>query len=185
VNSTSGKIAESFESIWSSLAPEPAGGHGLTVLFADVRGSQASVQLVNTYFLSAAEAVLDFGGTIDRSTSGRIIAAFFALSGRDSHERRAVKCALRLRNTIQKLSFPYLPLGVVRLGIGISTGITGIGTSADILDLAHSLQSLSAAGQIVISEATRRGMGNDLKCVALGSLQLKGRSQPVSAYAVC
>jgi adenylate cyclase len=215
-----GKIGHAFETLWKTVGPylasnmadrvvtAPGRGAGdkqeLTLLFADICGftavaeqmdPQECVNILNAYFGVAVEAVLEFGGTVDKFQGDSIMATFAAAPGGESHQRRAVKCAIRIRSTIQNLAIPQLPLGRIRLGIGISTGIAAVGNVGpisrrdftaigDVVNVAHRLQSISEPGQIVISEETRQSIGEDLQVEALGTLKLKGRIEPVAAYLV-
>jgi class 3 adenylate cyclase len=217
----SAKIGHAFQSIWTALAPYlssnmaetvfDALGHlrpnkqNLTLLFADIRGftsvaeladPEECVKILNAYFSVAIECVLEFGGTVDKFQGDGIMATFSSIPGGENHERRAVKCALRLRSAMLHLRVPQLPLGRLRLGIGISTGIAAVGSVGssrrmdytaigDVVNVAHRLQSISEPDQIIISRETCQRMGADLKFEALGSLKLKGRTEPVAAYAVC
>jgi len=215
-----GKIGHAFEALWTTVGPYlasnmadqvlsvPGRGAGnkqeLTLLFADICGftavaelmdPQECVNILNAYFGVAVEAVLDFGGTVDKFQGDSIMATFAAAPGRERHQRRAVQCAVRLRSAIQHLVIPQMPLGRLRLGIGISTGIAVVGNVGpssrrdftaigDVVNVAHRLQSISEPDQIVISEETRQGIGEDLRVEALGTLKLKGRTEPVAAYLV-
>ena len=216
----SAKIGCAFQSVWTALAPYLSSnmaemvfdtlGHlrpnkqNLTLLVADIRGFTSVAELVdpeecfkilNAFFAVAIESVLEFGGTVDKFQGDAIMATFSTIPGSDTHERRAVKCALQLRSAIQNLSIPQLPLGRIRLGIGISTGIAAVGcvgssrrrdytAIGDVVNVAHRLQSISEPDQIIISRETCERMGADLKFKALGNLKLKGRTEPVTAYAV-
>ena len=213
------KIGYAFQSVWTALAPYLSSnvaemvfdtlGHqrpnkqNLTLLVADIRGFTSLAELadpeefkiLNAFFAVAIESVLEFGGTVDKFQGDAIMATFSTIPGSDTHERRAVKCALQLRSAIQNLSIPQLPLGRIRLGIGISTGIAAVGcvgssrrrdytAIGDLVNVAHRLQSISEPDQIIISRETCERMGADLKFKALGNLKLRGRTEPVTAYAV-
>jgi adenylate cyclase len=123
------------------------------------------------------------------------MATFAASPGDEAHERRAVKCAMSLREAIRHLAIPGLPQGRLQIGIGISTGLAAVGyvgscnrrdftTIGDAVNIAHRLQSISEPDQIVISHETRRQVGEDLPMENLGLLKLRGRIQPVEAFAV-
>lgn len=217
IDPTIGKIGHAFETLWTAAGPylsnvadraatERIGPNNqmLTLLFADIRGFTSVAEFVdpkecigilNAYFAVAVEAVLEFGGTVDKFQGDSIMATFSATPTGDSHERRAVKCALRIRSAVRELVIPQLPWRRLRLGIGISTGIAAVGSIGagsrrdytaigDVVNVAHRLQSLSEPDQIVISQETCQGIGADLKVQALGTLKLKGRTEPVAAYAV-
>ncbi|HET9219437.1 MAG TPA: adenylate/guanylate cyclase domain-containing protein [Terriglobia bacterium] len=176
----------------------------LTLLFADIRGftglaeemdPEDCVRLLNVYFAVAAEAVQGFGGNVDNFQGDGLMATFAASPGDETHERRAVKCAVSLRETIRHLVIPGLPKGRLQVGIGISTGIAAVGyvgsrnrrdftAIGDVVNVANRLQSISGPDQIVISQETCCHIGDDLPLEPLGLLQLRGRVQPVAAFAV-
>ena len=176
----------------------------LTLLFADIHGftglaedmdPEECVRLLNVYFAVAAEAVHGFGGNVDNFKGDGLMATFAASPGDETHERRAVKCAVSLREGIRHLAIPGLPQGRLQVGIGISTGIAAVGyvgsrnrrdftAIGDAVNVANRLQSISEPDQIVISQETRCHIGEDLPLETLGLLQLRGRVQPVLAFAV-
>jgi class 3 adenylate cyclase/tetratricopeptide (TPR) repeat protein len=65
------------------------------------------------------------------------------------------------------------------LGDHLRMDYTAVG---DTTNLAARLQQLAAAGEIVISEATRAQIGDDVQVESLGPAMVKGRSAPVTAY---
>ena len=102
---------------------------------------------------------------------------------------------MSLREAIRHLAIPGLPQGRLQVGIGISTGIAAVGyvgsrnrrdftAIGDVVNVASRLQSVSEPDQIVISRDTRCRIGEDLPLETLGLLQLRGRVQPIEAFAV-
>jgi len=176
----------------------------LTVLFADIRGftslaevldPEDCVSILNDYFCLAVDAVLDFGGTVDKFQGDCVMATFGSIPGLQNHEHRAVQCALRLRGAVRGFRIPKIPGGRIRLGIGVNTGVVIVGrvgsnrrmdytAIGDVVNVAHRLQSISKPDQILISEATWRRVEQDLNAEALGPLQLKGRTEPIDTYSV-
>lgn len=213
------KIGDGFDALWTALAPylgaslgsltTPAKGlklprtQHLTFLFADIRGFMAiaesqepdvCVRILNHFFTIAVDSVHRFSGVVDKFQGDGIMAVFYEAPG-VPRERRAVQCAVHLRDAIHGLAFSEIPSGRLRLGIGISSGcaaIASIGPEArrdytvigDTVNVAHRLQSLSRPDQILVCDATHERMGGDLRCRSLGPIKLKGRRSLVSAYSV-
>jgi adenylate cyclase len=199
---TKGRI---YSSIRNNIFHHPISNkQRLTLLFADIHGftglaevmdPEECIRILNVYFAVAAEAVHGFGGNVDNFQGDGLMATFAASPGDEAHERRAVKCAMSLREAIRHLAIPGLPQGRLQIGIGISTGLAAVGyvgscnrrdftTIGDAVNIAHRLQSISEPDQIVISHETRRQVGEDLPMENLGLLKLRGRIQPVEAFAV-
>src|SRR5262245_3262836 len=118
------EINHTFQKLWTALSPyltpdmaefilaAPrsqirlyAKKQELTALFADICGftslaemvdPEECVRILNEYFRLAVDTVYEFEGTVDKFQGDCVMATFGPLSGRENHERRAVKCAIRL-----------------------------------------------------------------------------------------
>src|SRR6185369_1647244 len=176
----------------------------ITVLFADIRGytslaeriqPEECVEILNDYFCIAVEQITDFEGAVDRFQGDCVMARFGSSADGVDHASRAVQCALRLRQAVWSIRIPNLPEQRIRLGIGINTGVAivaGIGSGkkmdytaiGDAVNVAHRLQTLSKPDQILIGQNTRLRMGERLEVKDVGFLYLRGRSEPINAYAV-
>jgi class 3 adenylate cyclase len=211
-------IGQAFESIWTSLSPylppeltsdcqnrRATKKQYLTVLSADIRGftslaeqtdPEDCVNILNEYFDIAVESVFEFRGDINKFQGDGFMAIFTGTLDGESHERRAVRCALRLREVARELNLPKLPGKRIPLGIGINTGIAAVGNLGskrrsdytaigDVVNVAHYLQQISEPDQIIISEHTQRGMGDDLACETLGYLRVKRRINRIEAFLIC
>jgi adenylate cyclase len=174
------------------------------MLFADIRGftslaeqlqPEECVQMLNDYFSLAVDVVLDCGGIVDRFQGDSVMATFSSSPAGPDHAYRAVQCAIRLRDGISNLRIPQMPAKRIRLGIGINTGMTivaGIGsrhrmdytTIGDAVNVAHRLQSLSKADQILVSYNTLCRTGGTFNFKPLGCFLLKGRTNSTNVYAV-
>jgi adenylate cyclase len=196
---------QTFTTPWETPSRHPVSTkQNLTLLFADIHGftsfaevtdPEDCLRILNVYFAVAAEAVHEFGGNVDKFQGDGIMATFAGVTENESHERRAVQCAVRIREAMQHLTIPELPLGRLQISIGISTGIAALGyvgsrtrreftAIGDAVNVAHRLQTASQPGQILISLETRQGLGDDLPLEAVGELDLKGRKEPVTAFVV-
>jgi adenylate cyclase len=176
----------------------------MTVLFADIRGftslaeqlqPEDCVQILNDYFCLAVDVILECGGLVDRFQGDCVMATFGARPAFPDHPGRAVQCAVRLRDAVCRLRVAAMPERRIRLGIGVNTGVTivaGVGsrqridytTIGDAVNVAHRLQALSKADQILIGHNTYRRVGGIFKVTPLGRVFLKGRTEPTTVYAV-
>jgi len=178
----------------------------VTVLFCDVAGSTALAERLDPEVMHEvmdralrlmAEAVHRYEGTVNQFLGDGLMALFGAPIALEDHAVRAVQAALAIQETINGYS-EHLKRerGVeVRLRLGLNTGLVVVGRIGDDLrmdytaigdttNLAARMQSLAEPGTILITEATHRLAEGYIQSEALGPVQVKGRSEPVSVYKV-
>jgi adenylate cyclase len=175
----------------------------VTVMVADIRGftsiaeyrdPQDCIRILNAFFAVAVDAVEEFDGAVDKFQGDSVMALFSSNPKADPHERRAVHAAIRLRTVLKNLVIPELPVPL-RIGIGISSGVAALGfvgadrrkdftAIGDVVNVTHRLQAISEPNQIVISAQTQKNIGSDVRVDELGEIELKGRLEPVTAFAV-
>ena len=204
-------------SIWTKLTQNTVSDHladakrkrptekqNLTVLSVDIRGftslaermdPEECVHVLNGYFDVAVDVVLEFDGQVDKFQGDGFMAIFSGISRGESHEDRAVRCALELRDMAWTLNLPRVDGERIPLGIGINTGVAALGhvgsrtrsdytVIGDVVNVAHYLQRISGPDQIIISSNTRRRVGADLDCAPLGNIRVKRRVRQVEAFVV-
>lgn len=188
---------------FASPAGLPAGERRqVTVLFCDMVGSTAMTaaaedpedmfELIAAYHAACSEVIERFGGYVARLVGDGVLAYFGYPQALEGEAERAVRAALALRSTVEGLIKGRGPKLSTR--IGIDTGLTVIGdlvaqgnseadtAVGDTPNLAARLQGLAAPNQIVISQNTRRLLGNLFDLSDLGPQNLKGFSKPIRAY---
>ncbi|HYF65484.1 MAG TPA: adenylate/guanylate cyclase domain-containing protein [Herpetosiphonaceae bacterium] len=161
--------------------------------FAEARQPEALIAVLNTYLGLAAEAVLEFGGTLDKFMGDAVMAIFNAPQEQPDH----VLCAARAALRIQQLVAGYHDLvdGGLRLAfrVGIHTGeavVGNIGAQAlrnytavgDAVNIAKRIQEHAAAGEVLISESTRAALGGLASAEWAATAALKGKSAPMPLY---
>ncbi|MGQ9625749.1 MAG: adenylate/guanylate cyclase domain-containing protein [Anaerolineae bacterium] len=173
----------------------------LSILFADIRGftsfseplaPEELVGILNKYLGLAADAVLQFEGTLDKFMGDAVMAIFNAPLPQQDHPLRAVKAALTMRQAIAKY---HRQEGVPRLqyGIGINVGeavVGNIGAAAqmnytaigDDVNLAKRIQENAKGGQILLSQSAYERVKEHVEARCLGLLQVKGRKEAVEVY---
>ncbi len=174
----------------------------LTVLFADLRGyttlsehlpPEQIVTLLNCCLDLATRAIRTCNGTVDKYIGDAVLALFNAPTEQANHPELAIWAALALQGTSARLR--HVVGRHVRFGIGLNTGeaVAGyIGTPeqlsytaiGDAVNVAARLQASAAPGEVLISEATYRRVQHVFEAQCLGPLEVKGRSEPVTAYRV-
>ena len=178
----------------------------ITVLFADIRGFTAFsekenpekiVALLNRYFSAMSEVIFGHGGTLDKYLGDGLMALFGAPTASDKDADNAVKTAIEMQKRIKQLNDELKVKGYpeIAVGVGLHTGEATVGyigsekrseytAIGDTVNLASRLESNSAGGQILISEATARACTESFMIKKKEPLQVKNRIQPVSIFEV-
>jgi adenylate cyclase len=136
--------------------------------FAEVTRPEDVVQILNVHFDAMVRIISDHGGYVVDFLGDSLFAVFGAPQNIPDHAFQAIKCALTLQLTRQKLNdelaSPHLPR--LEMGIGINTGSCVVGNMGSqmrikygvvghAVNLAARIETFTAGGQILISEASR------------------------------
>jgi adenylate cyclase len=180
----------------------------MTVLFSDMRGFTAFtekgkpediVSQLNDYFTRMVKVLFEHQGTLDKFVGDMVMALFGAPLDDEDHAEHAVQTALAMVRALDVLNAEWQSFGLPRLdiGIGINSGdmVAGnIGSEAimsytvigDAVNLGARLESLNKeyGTRIIISESTRTLLKGQYDIRPLGSVTVKGRSQPVAIFEV-
>lgn len=167
-----------------------------TLLFTDVRGftayterngAEAILAVLNGLLEKQAEIIAAHGGDIDKFVGDEVVAVF---SGDDA-PARACDAALDIRMAVAANAAAYDSLAV---GIGIATGhvVQGMVGShrradftvlGDAVNVASRLCSRAKAGQILVCDCTRDGLGVGTHTMAGPyKVALKGKAEPQIVY---
>jgi len=178
----------------------------VTVLFCDIvessdlakrLGPETMHELVDQALPLMAEAVHRYEGTVNQFLGDGLMALFGAPVAVEEHALRAVQAALTIRETISGFSEQLRRnTGLeLRLRMGLNTGLVVVGRIGDDLrmdytavgdatNLAARIQGLAEPGTILVTASTHRLVEGYVRSEPLGLLQVKGRSELVSAYQV-
>ncbi len=174
----------------------------VTVLFADIRGftafsekhtPEALVAILNVYLAAAAEAVLEYEGTVDKFLGDAVMAWYNAPVAQADHSLRAVKSALALRNAMGKLYSELPPEAHLSFGMGIHYGqalLGWIGTEkrleftaiGDSINTARRIQENAAANQILLSSEVYERLKDRVEARLCPPMRVKGKSQPLQVF---
>ena len=176
----------------------------ITILFADIRGftsfsermpPEKLVEVLNQYLSLAAQAVLDYEGTLDKFMGDAVMAFFNAPLPQPDHVERAVQAAIAMQEAIAAHCRQLKEDLRLSFGVGINVGeavVGNVGTArlmnytavGDSVNLAKRLQEAAQAGQILLSQSVYERVKNVVRARALPPIQVKGRSNPEKVYEV-
>ena len=178
----------------------------VTVLMSDIRSystiaehadpGQLAGQL-NTHRAAMNQAILGAEGTVMQFVGDAVMAVFGAPFPQPDHPDRAVAAAAAMHFLQAGINAQWAAAGMpaFRLGIGLSTGpaVAALLGSAerleytlvgDTVNLSQRLQQLAAAGETVLSAATREALAGPASTVELPAQLVKGRDTPIIAYKI-
>jgi class 3 adenylate cyclase/tetratricopeptide (TPR) repeat protein len=178
----------------------------VTVLFTDVSGFTKMSTLVDPEDIHeimdrAFEVILDAvhrsEGTINQFLGDGVMALFGAPIAHEDHAHRALRAALAIQDGLQALRKDVWRNHHTdfRMRIGINTGLVVVGAIGrdlrmdytavgETTNLAARLLNVAQPGQIALGERTRRLADGYFAFDDLGEFQVKGKDEPIRAWAV-
>ncbi len=187
---------------------KPGGGtKHATVFFADIRGytsfsedksPEYIIEVLNAYFTEAVEIVIKYGGYIDKFIGDCIMAAWGVPMVNETEDAiKAVSCAVEIQNLVKAKDRHFFTghASGLQVGFGMHTGdlVAGnLGSSrrmdytviGDTVNLAARLEGVSGAGEIIITEDTRKHLDDRFIIEARDSVKVKGKVKPIQIYNV-
>lgn len=179
----------------------------VTTLFADIRGftpmsekatPEAVVEILNEHFTIMTDAVVRFGGTLDKYIGDSVMALFGAPYNKpDQDPANAVRAAMDMQMGMTQVNESLTRRGLpnITIGIGVNTGRVIVGeigsekqmnytAIGDAVNLAARLESNALPGQILLSAATAAKLGDGIKLRPLPPIKVKGKSEPIPIFEV-
>ena len=175
----------------------PRGGAevDIAILFVDVRGSTALGEqlqpaafaaVLNRFYDAATEVLIRHDAIIDKLIGDEVMALFIrGICGPDYH-RRAVQAAAAL---LRALGYGTPAPPWLEIGGAINSGLTYVGNVGgevvdftalgDTVNTASRLASSAAAGEILLSEAMYEVVATSFPDLAMRTLSLRGKDNPV------
>ena len=176
----------------------------VTLLMSDLRGftplteglaPDQVLRLLNSYLGAMADVILAHQGTIDEFVGDAILAIFGAPLERPDDARRAVRCAVEMQAALQELNRRNEAEGLPRMemGIAIHTGevIVGnigserrakYGVVGSAVNHAGRIESFTVGGQVLISDATLREVGDGVRVGSRLAIDAKGTRERIVVY---
>lgn len=180
----------------------------ITVLFSDIRQftklseqlpPEKVVSLLNEYFGAMLEVIFRFQGTLDKFIGDGIMVEFGAPLDDTRQEKNAVMTAIQMQKELKILTEKWEKEGKPRIeiGIGIHTGFAIVGSIGsekrleytaigDTVNVAARLENATKQLKkpILISASTYSAIEKEFKGSNLGAMELHGRTEPVTVYAI-
>ncbi len=180
----------------------------LTALFTDVKGfstisesldPQDLVKLLNSYLSEMSNIILSLKGTIDKYEGDAIISFFGAPLEFEDHAKRACLSAIRMKKMEDYLNDHFIKENMtpskLLTRIGINTGdmvVGNMGTEQKMdytimgnsVNLASRLEGVNKqyGTWVMISENTRKEIGDDFFVRRLDRVRVVGIQQPVRLF---
>jgi adenylate cyclase len=178
----------------------------LTVLFSDIRGfttiserlaPEELVRTLNEYLTPMTQVVFETEGTLDKYMGDALMAVWGAPLSQEDHALRACTAALRMLEELALLRKKWRAQGrpEIEIGIGINSGAMAVGNMGsdlrfdytvmgDNVNLGSRLEGTNKeyGTRIIISQSTYSLVSGQVSARELGSVRVKGRTQPVVIY---
>ena len=180
----------------------------ITVLFSDIRSfttlsetltPRELVTLLNRYLTPVSRAIQAEGGYIDKYIGDAVMALFNAPVDLAHHPDAACRAAVGMLRALEGFNTDQAEQGrpTLDIGIGIHTGEAVVGNMGseerinytalgDSVNVASRLEGLTKDydRRILITGQTRDRLQEAWQTEFLGSVQVKGREEPVSVFAL-
>jgi class 3 adenylate cyclase/tetratricopeptide (TPR) repeat protein len=178
----------------------------VTVMFSDVSGFTAMSEkldpedvhgIMDRVFEVILDAVHRHEGTINQFLGDGVMALFGAPIAHEDHAQRALSAALEIQEGLKPVAEDVKRTHGIEfhMRMGINTGPVVVGAIGrdlrmdytavgDTTNLAARLLGIAKPGQIVVSRGTQHMRDRSFTFEDLGDFQVKGKTEPVRAYAV-
>jgi adenylate cyclase len=178
----------------------------LTIFFSDLQGfttiseslsPDGLAQLLNEYLTAMTDIIIELGGTVDKYEGDAIIAFWNAPLEIPGHAQQCVEAALRCQETLARMRPDfYSKTGhQLHMRIGMNTGFAIVGNFGshtkfdytmlgDSVNLASRLEGTNKefGTYTMISEFTRKELGNAFAFREIGRVSVVGRKEAVTVF---
>lgn len=180
----------------------------VTIMFADIIDStrlgdrldpEELRAILTGYFNLIAEQVRKHEGTIEKYIGDAVMVIFGAPIAHEDDPDRAIRTALDIQDALQHFNEQRLALDPnarsLQIRIGINTGEVAIPSTTthqrqdflvtgDAVNVASRLQTAAAPDTILVGERTYLTTRDVFRFRPIAPLHLKGKPEPINAYAV-
>jgi adenylate cyclase len=180
----------------------------VTIFFSDIRGfttiseklePEEVVEFLNQYMTEMVKCVQQTYGLVDKFIGDAVMALWGALRPHGNDAVNAVNCAILMRKQLMKFNRGRgsARKPIIRIGMGINTGhvIAGQMGSAEKMDFTVIGDAVNTASRvehlnktygtdILITDHTYEKTGKLFKVEEVDRVAVRGKSKPVTLYAV-
>ena len=178
----------------------------LTIMMSDLRGftslgekltPEQVVNVINNYLETMTNIIFKYNGTIVEFIGDAILSIFGAPNQMEDDAAKAVACGIEMQLAMDSVNERNKKEGMpeLKMGIGINTGEvvvgnigsqkrTKYGVVGNNVNLASRIESFTVGGQILVSENTKKDVGDLLKVSKEMEVETKGIDEPVKIYEV-
>ena len=178
----------------------------VTILMADIRNfttlsehlrPESVVKLLNNYLGEMSEIIMRHSGTVDEFIGDGILAIFGAPVTRSDDARRAIRCALEMQASVERINEQNRlhDLPDISIGIGLNTGtvVAGnigsekrskYGVVGHAVNLTARIESYTSGGETLASMATIEASGSALSLGRQFDVKPKGMADEVAVAAI-
>jgi adenylate cyclase len=175
----------------------------VSVLFADLQGFTSFsehatpaqvISMLNEYWgVTVPVVVREHGGLIERFAGDAVMVVFNAAIDQPDHALRAVRAAVGMQSATAETAARRPDWPRFRAGVNTGPALVGnVGAAGqqsfsaigDTINVAARLQTAAEPGQVVLGNVTVAELGSTAVVESLGNLDLKGKAQPVEAFAL-
>ena len=172
----------------------------ISVVFADLVGYTARSEttdaedvreLLEHYYERVSAEIERFGGTVEKFIGDAVMAVFGAPVARGDDAERAVRAAIAIPITIDKLN-EELPEAQLEVRVGVNTGeaVVELDPSSestaivigDMVNTASRLQSAAPPGRVLVGEETYRLTHRSIRYERVEPIIAKNKRDPVPAW---
>lgn len=170
----------------------------VSVVFADIVGFTTLAEhrdpeevkhLVDRCFAQLTRKITAYGGVVDKIVGDAIVALFGAPIAHEDDPERAVRSALEMQHTLEQLTANVETRMQIRIGVNTGEVLVGSTTAGgdytamgDVMNSAARLEQLAEPGQILVGSTTKAATSHAVRYEPLGSLQARGRDEPIEAW---
>jgi adenylate cyclase len=197
------QVLDELQKFSENLAPRH---QKVTILFTDIRGFSKMAEtltplelseLLNLhYFFPLDNIIFKHNGTLDKHIGDSIMGIFGAPLTQDDDAKRAVACAIEMRNKVAEVNEEMgLKNMKIPVGFGISTGDSMVGIFGSAIrkeytalgrpvNVAARLERIALENQILICSKTYETVKDFFKVEKIDHINLKGMEGEKSIYNV-
>lgn len=173
----------------------------VSALFVDVVGSTARAHgadpedvrdFLRRFQEPVRRLVEQHGGVVEKFIGDAVVAVFGTPLAHGDDALRAVRCGLRIAETVEELNRADASLGLsIRAGVATGEALVELGSDAgrgeaiavgDVMNNAARLQAAAPAGGVVVGELTERATRRLVRYEQLPAIAAKGIPEPVAVW---